>query len=166
MKTLGFISQKETDKYIKDQSDRTNKLIRKQFKIYSHEVFYVAIHPLEIKGRVSIDHEMEVSEAVAKETKAEVKPVVNNNKFKKFMKNYELKQPVADGTNIMHFGKYKGQRIGDIPAQYLIWLWNGAGMSKKTKLGGEDGKLARYILKESNNLMKECPDVIMDKPSN
>lgn len=30
----------------------------------------------------------------------------------------------ADGNSILPFGKYKGEKLGDIPAWYLIWLYD------------------------------------------
>ena len=67
-----------------------------------------------------------------------------------------------DEDNIMHFGKYRGQRIGDIPASYLIWWWNQTGKTK-TKLRTEDGNLARWIKKQLRDLEKKEPDIVILK---
>lgn len=67
-----------------------------------------------------------------------------------------------DKDNIMHFGKYRGRRIGDIPASYLLWWWNQTGRTK-TKLRTEDGYLAQWIKKQLRDLEKEEPGVIILK---
>lgn len=64
--------------------------------------------------------------------------------------------------NIMHFGKYRGQRLGDIPASYLIWWWNETGR-KRTKLRTEDGFLSRWIKKQLRDLELEEPNKIILK---
>lgn len=67
-----------------------------------------------------------------------------------------------DEDNIMHFGKYRGQRLGDIPADYLIWLWN-KGFNAKHWQKDDDGRLSRWIEKQIPFLEKECPDKIIDR---
>ena len=29
-----------------------------------------------------------------------------------------------DDSYVMPFGKHRGLKIGDVPADYLLWLWN------------------------------------------
>ena len=161
MKIHGFISHAMANKFAKDQTNKTGDLIRKELKIDCDEVIYVAIKPTLIKGRVSTEHTVPIG--VAKKEEPNLNKFITKIKETTKMKDYNLKLPVADDDNIMHFGKHKGQCIADIPASYLIWLWN-SGYKVKTGYTGEDGKLARYILKESHNLQKECKDImIMDK---
>lgn len=35
--------------------------------------------------------------------------------------NDDIIEPIS-GDDVMMFGKYKGEKIDDVPAQYLIWL--------------------------------------------
>jgi hypothetical protein len=59
-----------------------------------------------------------------------------------------------DDNSIMHFGKHRGQRLGDIKMGYFNWLWDQWSDDKtlKAKLteNSEDGKLARYIRSARN----------------
>lgn len=57
-------------------------------------------------------------------------------------------------TDIMPFGKYKGERMEDVPASYLHWLWtNGKKEDKQCPVAG-------YIRLNLHALAKEYPDGI------
>ena len=55
----------------------------------------------------------------------------------------------------MPFGKYKGEPMQDIPANYLHYLWN-AGMKNKV----ETDSVAEYIRRSLSALKLENPDKI------
>ena len=58
----------------------------------------------------------------------------------------------------MPFGKYKGQKMLDVPASYLFWLWtNGKSQCPK----GTDS-VADYILANMASLKLDHPDGIWD----
>jgi hypothetical protein len=53
------------------------------------------------------------------------------------------------------FGKYRGRKLKDVPANYLHWLW----------LNSNDRTLniLEYIENSMDVLKKECPDLIWEK---
>lgn len=53
----------------------------------------------------------------------------------------------------MPFGKYKGKRMQDVPANYLHWLWTNGKEQ-------DDDPVADYIRRNLNALKKENPDAI------
>lgn len=56
--------------------------------------------------------------------------------------------------NVMPFGKYKGERMEDVPASYLHWLWtNGKEHDKLCPVAG-------YIRENLTHLEREHPDGI------
>lgn len=67
-----------------------------------------------------------------------------------------------EDNSIMPFGMHEGKKLEDVPAAYLIWLWN-AGVKTEVKFPTARGALARYIKKNRGALEKEAPDSIMDK---
>lgn len=64
-------------------------------------------------------------------------------------------KPLGD-TDIMPFGKYKGERMQDVPASYYHYLWTN-GMSEN-KLD----RVADYIRRNLNALKQEHQDGIWD----
>ena len=42
--------------------------------------------------------------------------------------------PEADGVPKMSFGKYKGTKVDELPANYLLWLWENNCSDKSVKL--------------------------------
>ncbi len=62
-------------------------------------------------------------------------------------------------TSPMPFGKYKGDDMEDIPASYLMWLWNKNEKKYKAirgKLGGSDlESVMDYIEDNFDVLQKE-----------
>jgi uncharacterized protein (DUF3820 family) len=48
----------------------------------------------------------------------------------------------------MPFGKFKGKPLEDVPASYLLWLWD-------NKLPFSDKNLEEYILENLDVLRKE-----------
>jgi hypothetical protein len=39
------------------------------------------------------------------------------------MMSYEKRHPALEGTDRISFGKYRDMQLKDIPAHYLIWLY-------------------------------------------
>lgn len=54
----------------------------------------------------------------------------------------------------MPFGKFKGEMLENVPASYLLWLWN-EGVSHEG--------LRAYISDSMSALQMECPDIIVKK---
>ena len=61
-------------------------------------------------------------------------------------------RPLGD-LDMMPFGKYKGDAMGDVPASYFHWLWEG-GMHSENK------PVADYIRANLGALQIESPDAI------
>jgi hypothetical protein len=61
-------------------------------------------------------------------------------------------------TDKMPWGKYKGEKMEDVPASYLFWLWTNERdpMNQKVKVD----PVANYIYRNINVLKKEHPDGI------
>jgi hypothetical protein len=57
---------------------------------------------------------------------------------------------------VIAFGKYNGSKLEDIPASYLLWLWNN-GMWKSK---GKD-PLADYIAENIRALEIDAPNIII-----
>jgi len=53
--------------------------------------------------------------------------------------------------DLMPFGKHKGAKMEDVPAQYLLWLYN----QNPSHAG-----VVAYIEDAFTALQKECPDYI------
>jgi len=51
----------------------------------------------------------------------------------------------------MPFGKFKGRKMEDVPAQYLLWLYD---------QNPSDGPVTQYIENSHSALMTECKDYI------
>lgn len=60
---------------------------------------------------------------------------------------------MIDGDYKMPFGKYKDERIEDVPADYLLWLWDN-GMFSKTQ-----DPVHQYIAENFSTLETCAPDV-------
>jgi len=58
-------------------------------------------------------------------------------------------------TDLMPFGKHKGAKMEDVPASYLLWLWNQGAISHPG--------VKAYIENSLSALEIECPDVIVKK---
>jgi uncharacterized protein (DUF3820 family) len=56
----------------------------------------------------------------------------------------------------MPFGKYKGQPMQDVPADYLHYLWHKGLKHERNSL------VAVYIRANLNAIKKELPDLIWD----
>ena len=69
-----------------------------------------------------------------------------------------------DDSSPMPFGIHKEKALENVPASYLLWLWNN-GKKKELARIGPHGDLARYIHKNLAALSQEDPDTIVDKPS-
>lgn len=57
--------------------------------------------------------------------------------------------------SIIQFGKYRGTRLGNVPASYLLWWWDQMG----------EGPLAEYVWKNLSSLEQDAPDVIVMRKS-
>ena len=58
------------------------------------------------------------------------------------------------------FGKYNGTQMKDVPASYLLWLWN-SGMWRET-LSNRIDPCRLYIIKNFSALEMDSPDTIVD----
>lgn len=56
----------------------------------------------------------------------------------------------------MPFGKYRGTRLGDVPADYLLFLWD-----KDDGLWNDKGGLSDYIRINFSALETDAPDKII-----
>jgi hypothetical protein len=56
----------------------------------------------------------------------------------------------------MPFGKYKGQKMKHVPADYLLWLWDCGPELHKVESG-----VAAYIRANFAAIMKDAPDIIV-----
>lgn len=54
--------------------------------------------------------------------------------------------------SLMPFGKHKGKKLGDVPASYLLWLYDQEGFVTKNP------DLSGYIAKNMKHLEKETED--------
>lgn len=64
-------------------------------------------------------------------------------------------------TDLMPFGRYRTVRLEDVPARYLLWLWN-QGLKAETASQGQRGELARYIRDSMSALQLDDPDTLVD----
>ncbi len=62
------------------------------------------------------------------------------------------RSPAYDDDSFMPFGKYKGERLGSVPAEYFHWLWSHRPISNV--------QLENYIYNNIEALRKEHPDGI------
>lgn len=60
----------------------------------------------------------------------------------------------AYDSNIMPFGKYKGQLLGDIPDTYIIWMWENTDIKNEVSEDTERGAIARYFKLAYDSLTK------------
>ena len=60
-----------------------------------------------------------------------------------------------EDTDPMPWGKYKGQPMQDVPADYLFWLW-----TEKGKKDNHVCEVADYIRRNLAALQQEYPDGI------
>lgn len=58
------------------------------------------------------------------------------------------------------FGKYSGTKIKDVPACYLLWLWENGIWRDNTLSQGTD-PVREYIVENFNALETECSDFII-----
>lgn len=57
---------------------------------------------------------------------------------------------MLDDQSPMPFGKHKGKKMEDVPAEYLLWLRD----------QNHTGPVREYIEENLSALLKECPDYI------
>jgi Putative quorum-sensing-regulated virulence factor len=67
---------------------------------------------------------------------------------------------MSDDAYEMTFGKYRGTPIGEVPAGYLLWLWDN-GLWDSHVRGAEADPVRQYIIKHFAALETECPDMIV-----
>jgi hypothetical protein len=65
-----------------------------------------------------------------------------------------IHHPLED-DDLMPFGKYKGEKMSDVPASYLHWLWTN-GLKEQVKTA----PVADYIFRTMHVLKDEFPDGI------
>ena len=58
-------------------------------------------------------------------------------------------------NDLMPFGKYMGERMEDVPADYLHWLWTQCNFRKESPVGW-------YIQDNLNSLKLDHPDGIWE----
>ena len=63
--------------------------------------------------------------------------------------------------DLMTFGKYNGERIGSVPASYLLWLWDN-GLWRDKTLSQKNDPVREYIVENFHALETECPDRIIE----
>ncbi len=52
---------------------------------------------------------------------------------------------VAEDTDIMTFGKYKGQKLFDIPDSYIVWMWETTTIKQDLAQDTKKGEIVRYF---------------------
>lgn len=60
------------------------------------------------------------------------------------------RQPAYKDTDLMPFGKHKNERMQDVPASYLCWLWGQRPLS--------NSNVENYIANNLAALKQEHPD--------
>lgn len=60
-----------------------------------------------------------------------------------------------DDDSLMPFGQYKGRKMGDVPAAYLLYLWDD-GVHAQT-----DRDIHKYIKECMSALLQDAPDHIL-----
>lgn len=65
------------------------------------------------------------------------------------MLNIDKRYPAFHDDDLMSFGKYKNQRLSDVPASYLYWLWHNTGIN------ATNPKLANYIWNVQEDIKQE-----------
>ncbi len=63
--------------------------------------------------------------------------------------------PKLTDQSKMPFGKHKDKKLEDVPASYLLWLWEEGGK------WNQPGDLHDYIADCFTALTKECPNYIV-----
>jgi len=56
-----------------------------------------------------------------------------------------IRMKTVTDEDAMTFGKYKGDCLGDIPEEYLVWLWNETDLRDALRQDTDRGALARYV---------------------
>lgn len=72
---------------------------------------------------------------------------------KKFLQAVTKSKPLSDNPmkewELMDFGKHKGEKLGDVPAKYLLWCYEQS-FIKKSK-----PRLYAYLVKNIKRIEKE-----------
>ena len=76
---------------------------------------------------------------------------VKENYSKECIINY---MKSADDASIMPYGKYNGQPLGDIPDNYIRWMWENTDMKHEITEDTERGAVARYFKLAYDSLTK------------
>lgn len=78
------------------------------------------------------------------------------NNDKKLLKAAMKPKPLSDKPmkewELMDFGKYKGEKLGDVPAKYLVWCYEEA-FIKRSK-----PRLYAYIVKNIQRIKRESEE--------
>lgn len=68
-----------------------------------------------------------------------------------------------DDNSPMLFGKYRGEKMEDVPARYLLWLWD-EGLYRETRPDRQ--ALRGYISSNFSALETEAKDyIVQNRPS-
>lgn len=67
--------------------------------------------------------------------------------------NTPIDEDGYEDTDLLNFGQYKSERLMDVPASYLHWLWSQGRPMR-------DRRLEKYIRRNLNALKQEYPDGI------
>jgi len=79
------------------------------------------------------------------------------------MRMEDKRQPAFEDTDLMIFGKYKGEPLQDVPASYFKWLWDEtdikqfSGQKPHIQVLGKI-KLANYIFNSMDAIKLELKD--------
>lgn len=63
--------------------------------------------------------------------------------------------------SLMPFGAYKDTHIEDVPASYLLYLWEDCRIYNRKACFGTSLDVHNYIKENLTALEKECPDKIV-----
>ena len=67
--------------------------------------------------------------------------------------------------SLMPFGKYRGAKLADVPASYLLWLWDKEDGLWRDAPGRVNAELRAYIVETFNALeMDETDYVVKHRP--
>jgi hypothetical protein len=90
------------------------------------------------------------------------------------MRTEDKKYPALEDTDLMTFGKHKGEPLSDVPAYYIRWLWQETDLKNyvgkpipdfKLVTAGmiaEKIKLANYVWNSKEAIEQELGDLSLD----
>lgn len=72
----------------------------------------------------------------------------------------DSKWPKLEDLSPMPYGAHVNKRMQDVPASYLLWMWND-GLRHVLNEDSKRGSVARYIKESMSALQKDDPDTIV-----